>query len=96
MSLIEKFNEGEIDNLYAVGMLQEGLNLKNIEIAIISQLDGNTRGFLQKMGRGLRSELPEIYIFAFRDSKDEKYLNKALSNIDKDIVNHSDYFLDEK
>lgn len=93
LKLIEKFNEGEIDNLYAVGMLQEGMNLKNIEIAIIAQLDGNTRGFLQKMGRGLRSELPEIYIFAFRDSKDEKYLKKALSNIDKDIVNHSDYFI---
>lgn len=91
--LINKFNEGEIDNLYVVSMIQEGINLKHTDVIIISQIDSNIRSFIQKMGRGLRSELPEIYLFVFKETKDEKYLKKALSNIDENIVNHSDYFL---
>lgn len=93
LELINKFNEGEIDNLYVVSMIQEGINLKQTDVIIISQIDSNIRSFIQKMGRGLRSELPEIYLFVFKETKDEKYLKKALSNIDGNIVSHSDYFL---
>lgn len=79
---IDMFNRKEISNLYCVGKLQEGANLTDIEVAIIGQLDAGQRAFIQKFGRGLRAEEPEIYIFFFEDTKDEKYLEKALENIE--------------
>lgn len=92
---IDKFNNKEISNLYCVGMLQEGANLKDIEIAVIGQLDSGNRAFIQKMGRGLRSENPEIYIFYFKDTKDEEYLEKALKELDENMVDYLDYFYKE-
>lgn len=49
-SLISDFNSGKTNSLYAVGMLQEGQNLPDIEKGMIIQLDGNERGFVQKLG----------------------------------------------
>lgn len=93
--LIDKFNSKEISNLYCVGMLQEGANLTDIEVAVIGQLDSGNRAFVQKMGRGLRSEYPEIYIFYYTDTKDEEYLKKALNEIDESMVDYLDYFYKE-
>lgn len=66
-------------------------NLPDIEKGMIIQLDGNERGFCQKLGRVLRSEEPEIYILYFRQTRDEEYLKKALEGIDKDYINELDY-----
>ena len=51
LELIEGFNNLEINSLFAVGMLQEGMNLNNIEAGIIIQLDGEERAFIQKFGK---------------------------------------------
>ena len=90
-SLINDFNKGKTNSLYAVGMLQEGQNLPDIEKGMIIQLDGNERGFCQKLGRILRSEEPEIYILYFRQTRDEEYLKKALEGIDREYINEMDY-----
>lgn len=90
-SLIDDFNNGKTNSLYAVGMLQEGQNLPDIEKGMIIQLDGNERGFIQKLGRVLRSEEPEIYILYFRQTRDEEYLKKALEGISKEYINKIDY-----
>lgn len=86
--IIRKFNQGDINSLYAVNMLREGQNLKNIEIGIMTQLDGNTLSFIQKLGRILRAENPLVYIFCYKGTRDEEYLNKALENIDKEYVEY--------
>lgn len=51
LDIINDFNIGKINNLFAVGMLQEGQNLTDIEIGIIIQLDGKERAFIQKFGK---------------------------------------------
>lgn len=86
LNIIQKFNNGEINSLYAVGMLQEGVNLTGIEAGIIIQLDGEERAFIQKFGRTLRADSPEQYIIYFRATRDEEYLNNALENIDKNYI----------
>ena len=92
LETIQKFNNGEIDNLFAVGMLQEGQNLKNIEAGVIIQLDGEERSFIQKFGRTLRADSPLQYIIYYEGTRDEEYLKSALENIDpKYITKYVDY-----
>ena len=50
-SVIQSFNDRKIDEIFAVGMLVEGVTLTDIEAGIIVQLDGNERQFVQKSGR---------------------------------------------
>ena len=86
LSIIDKFNTGKINNLFAVGMLTEGMNLNNIEAGVIVQLDGEERAFIQKFGRTLRADSPVQYIFYFKDTRDKEYLEKALEGIDKKYI----------
>ena len=50
-AVIQSFNDKKIDEIFAVGMLVEGVTLTDIEAGIIIQLDGNERQFVQKSGR---------------------------------------------
>ena len=86
LEIIDKFNNKEIDNLFAVGMLKEGMNLNDIQVGIIVQLDGQEISFIQKFGRTLRAESPIQYIIYYRGTRDEEYLNKALESINKDYI----------
>lgn len=88
--IIESFNKKKIDNLYAVGMLQEGQNLVDIEVGIIVQLDGSERPFIQKFGRSLRASDPHQYIFYYRNTRDQEYLNKVMEGLDSSYVNSID------
>ena len=85
-TIISEFNSGERNSIFAVGMLQEGQNLNNIQAGVIVQLDGEERGFIQKFGRSLRAEDPMQYILYYKDTRDEEYLQKALENINKDYI----------
>jgi superfamily II DNA or RNA helicase len=86
-SIIHKFQSKEINSLYAIKMMTEGVNLSGIEAAIIGQLDGTERPFIQRTGRGLRAEFPEIYVLYFQNTKDEDYLQNVTNNIPKEYIN---------
>ena len=87
---LEAFNNLKIDSLYAVGMLQEGQNLKNIEAGIIVQLDGTERPFIQKLGRSLRAEDPHQYIFYYKNTRDQEYLDAVLEDLNDSLVDEID------
>lgn len=80
--IIDSFNAEEISNLFVVDMIQEGNNLTNIELGILVQLDGQTGSFIQKSGRIMRSQEPIIFIFYFKNTRDEAYLDNILKEID--------------
>lgn len=84
--IISAFNEGKSDKLFAVGMLQEGQNLEGIEVGIIVQLDGKERSFIQKFGRSMRAEDPVQYIFYYKYTRDEEYLENVLEGIDRQYI----------
>ena len=86
LEVIDKFNNKEINSLYVVGMLKEGQNLVDIEKGVIIQLDGKIRSFIQKSGRILRAEKPEIYIIYFKGTQDEIYLNRALDGLNPEYI----------
>ena len=89
--IIDQFNNKKINRLFAVGMLQEGVNLTDIQVGIIIQLDGEERSFIQRFGRTLRADSPEQYIIYFKGTRDEEYLNNALENIDNKYINKINY-----
>ena len=71
------------------------MNLKDIQVGVIVQLDGEERSFIQKFGRTLRAKSPVQYIIYFKDTRDEEYLKGALDNIDKKYIkeiNSHEYF----
>lgn len=86
LAIIDRFNNKEINSLYAVGMIQEGQNLTDIEAGIIIQLDGQERAFVQKSGRAMRANEPEIYILYYKRTRDEEYLKKALEGINPEYI----------
>ena len=85
-SIIHKFQSKEINSLYAIKMLTEGQNLEGIEAGIIGQLDGTERPFVQRNGRMLRAEFPEIYVLYFIGTKDEDYLQNVINAIPNEFL----------
>lgn len=84
--IVNNFNNGDINSLFAIGMAQEGMNLTDIEAEIMIQLDGSERAIIQKWGRALRAYKPEIYIFYYPQTRDEEYLKKAIEGINKEYL----------
>ena len=86
LNIIESFNNKKINSLFAVGMLQEGQNLVDIEAGIIIQLDGVDRGFIQKFGRSLRAENPEQFVIYIKETKDMDYLKNVTEGLDESYI----------
>ena len=85
--VVENFNNGVIDKLFVVKMMQEGQNLNNIEASVIIQLDSTSRSMIQKSGRALRAiETPEIHIFYVAGTSDETYLQTSIADINKEFI----------
>lgn len=76
--LIDEFNEYTTNSLYACSMMREGMNLEGIEAGLITQLDAKDLGNIQRLGRILRSEYPELHLICVRGTKDEDYLRDFL------------------
>ena len=94
MGIIDDFNTKKIDNLFAVGMLQEGQNLTDIEAGVIVQLDGQERAFVQKFGRSLRATDPIQFIFYYKDTRDTEYLENVLEGINEEYITEVDNLID--
>lgn len=84
--VLDNYINGTTKELFAVGMLKEGVNIPNIEAVIISQLDDQERSFIQRSGRVLRNLTdPEIHVLYFRDTQDEKYMETALNGTNMEM-----------
>lgn len=91
--LINKFNNKEINSIYAVKMLIEGTNLSDIDAGIIIQLYSKERIFIQQIGRVFRSKEPVQYIFYFKNTKDEEYVLDALKGIPEEFITIDNRFI---
>ena len=78
--IIKDFNEGKTNELIAVNMLQEGQNLVDTEVGFISQVDASSRSLIQKVGRLLRHPKPTIIIHYYKNTIEEEYTKKVLSD----------------
>jgi superfamily II DNA or RNA helicase len=84
--MINDFNSEKINKLYAVKMFREGVNLQSIDAGFMIQVDNGSVSSSQVLGRVLRSEAPELYIFRMRGTVDEGYVETALERIDSKFI----------
>lgn len=61
-------------------------NLVDIEAGVIIQLDNVERAFIQKFGRTLRADSPKQYIFYYKNTRDEDYLQNVYEEINNDYI----------
>ena len=84
--VITKFNDLKIDNLFAVNMLRESMNLRNIDVGYIIQLDNQEKSFIQMLGRSFRSLKPIVYVITCKDTVDESYAKTAFQSIPEKYI----------
>ena len=84
--LVDCFNRDECNELFAVKMLREGVNLTNVQKGIIVQLDSTIGSFYQMLGRCLRHEFPEMHLIIIENTQDEVYFTKAMKDFDNRYI----------
>lgn len=87
-TIIKNFNKLKIDNLFAVNMLRESMNLRDIEVGYIVQLDNQQKSTVQMFGRSFRSTKPTMYVFIAQETVDEKYAETALAEIPEKYIRY--------
>lgn len=88
---LKKFMEDKIKRLSCVKALNEGMNIPNIDTAVIVQVDSNDLNLIQRLGRACRyreGHLAEIYIISILDTQDEKWVEKALKFFNKENIEY--------
>ena len=84
--MIDCFNNLECNELFAVKMLREGVNLTNIERGIITQLDSGIGSFYQMLGRCLRHEFPEMHLILLQGTQDVKYFKRSMKDFNENYI----------
>ncbi len=92
-TIIDNFNKGKINNLIAVSKLTEGQNLTGLTTVILTSLDAKDRTFIQRVGRTLRSDTPEIYVLYHKNTRDEKVLENVFSTIKEENITYRDLII---
>lgn len=90
-SIINEFNSYKRDLLVSVKQIQESMNLTDPDIGIIVQINNSKSSGKRKisvknqqsLGRIIRSKTPVLYLFIYRSTQDEVYLNKFKESIDQ-------------
>lgn len=75
--IIEDFNKGLTDEIYARSMLVEGQNLHNTPLGIVVGLGNKELRATQVRGRCLRHPQPRMIILVVAGTRDEKYLENS-------------------
>lgn len=76
---LQKFNDGEINHISAVNMLNEGSNLYNCQVGIFLYIAASDTINVQQLGRVLRHSEPIAVFPFFRNTREEEIVQKHLS-----------------
>lgn len=79
--LIERFNNKEIDELFAKDMLKEAVNLVDTRFAIVVQLGNQSRELCQMLGRVMRHPKPVMYILRIPNTVDDRFISNSLQGL---------------
>lgn len=94
---LEKFSNGEIDQLAVVNMANVGLNIKPLHTAIVHQFQSSEETAQQRMGRVLRLEydnpnkMAEIWVICLLNTVDEQWVKSALQSIPTSKIEYVHY-----
>lgn len=83
---LEDFNSGKINHITACSILNEGMNLKNCQVGIYSNLNSSETIIKQRMGRLLRHPKPIIIIPYFKNTREEELVQKMLEDYNPELT----------
>jgi len=85
------FKEGKINVLSCVLQLNEGVNIPDLQHAIILHSYGNERKAAQRIGRLLRlnpDEVASVHILMFHETVDANWVRSALQDFDRTKITY--------
>ena len=88
---LEKFNNGDINHITAVGMLNEGANVTNLRIGIFAHLNASKVPTFQRIGRTLRHPKPVIIVPYYIDTREEEIVEKMKDNFNPEKIHIINY-----
>lgn len=83
---LQSFMQEKINHLSCVKALNEGINIPNVECAVIVQLNSKELDLVQRIGRTLRTDkgkAAKIYILVSAQTQDEVWAEKAIQYFDE-------------
>lgn len=83
---LDDFNEGKINHITAVGMLNEGVNLHNCAVGIYANIGSSEIIEVQRLGRILRVDKPLIIIPFYVGTREQEIVDKMLKNYNPSLV----------
>ena len=83
---LKAFNDGKIDQISAVNMLNEGCNLVNCRIGIYGNLNSSEIIVKQRLGRILRHKDPIIIIPYYKNTREEELVTKMLEDYNSNLI----------
>ena len=90
---LQLFKDGRITQLSCVLQLNEGVTIPNLQTGIIMHAYGNERKSAQRIGRLLRlnpTQIATCHILCYKNTVDEKWVEKALETFDKEKIKFID------
>lgn len=88
---LDKFLSKELSLLGCVKALDEGVNIPDLDQAIIVQVDSNPRSLVQRVGRVVRyreGHKARIFILCVQNTVDESWLKTALAGFDEKRIKY--------
>ena len=83
---LEMFNSNKIKHITACNILNEGVNLTNCRIGIFCNLNSSEIVVKQRVGRILRHKSPIIIIPYFKDTREEKLVEKMIEEYNPELI----------
>jgi superfamily II DNA or RNA helicase len=90
---LELFKNGDITRLSCVLQLNEGVNVPDLQCAILLHSYGNERKAAQRIGRVLRldpSKVADVHILMYHTTIDKTWVKTALEDFDPDKITYKD------
>lgn len=91
---LDRFRDKEINTLGVVSAVDEGLNIPEVDQAIIIQMDSNPRTLTQRVGRAVRwreGHTALIWILVTIGSQDQVWFEEAIKDFDQTKITYHSY-----
>lgn len=85
-TVLDKFNNGEIDRVATCNMLNEGVNIRNCQIGLFACLNVSDVMQKQRLGRILRHENPKILIPYYVGTREEEIVNDMAKMYNPELI----------
>ena len=90
----ELFMQEKLTNISCVDKVNEGVNIPNLDCALIAQLNSNELDLIQRMGRIVRyreGHVGTVYIIVIENTVDFEWFKLATKNLDESNITYTPY-----